>query len=120
MPSFSAAERRALAAALAEEAAAEPSTGSEDGTRLEEPHGPEETAGAVEAAGIEKAAGAEEVHGAEEETDPDAMVLTCPACGGVVRRQTVLRPEGVAYVRRRLFLRCTGCGRSGAIDRPHG
>ncbi len=44
--------------------------------------------------------------------------LVCPACGGDVTRQPVLRPEGVAYVRRRVWLLCTACRRAGAVDLP--
>ena len=44
--------------------------------------------------------------------------LVCPACGGQVNRQSVPRPEEVAYVRRRVWLLCTACKRSGAVDKP--
>lgn len=46
--------------------------------------------------------------------------LECPACGGEVTRQKVRRPEEVAYVRKRVWLLCSGCRRSGAVDRPNG
>lgn len=48
----------------------------------------------------------------------DDAPLTCPACGGAVNRQRVPRPEEVAYVRRRVWLLCSGCRRSGAVDLP--
>lgn len=48
----------------------------------------------------------------------DDAPLSCPACGGTVTRQEVRRPEEVAYVRRRVWLLCTTCRRSGAVDLP--
>ena len=44
--------------------------------------------------------------------------LVCPACGGDVTRQEVARPPEVSYVRHRVWLLCTGCRRSGAVDLP--
>ena len=44
--------------------------------------------------------------------------LECPACGGGLSRREVSRPPEVSYVRHRVWLLCTGCGRSGAIDLP--
>jgi hypothetical protein len=44
--------------------------------------------------------------------------LECPACGGVVSRQEVPKPREVAYVRRRVWLLCTACMRTGAVDLP--
>lgn len=44
--------------------------------------------------------------------------LVCPACGGDVARQDVRRPEEVAYVRKRVWLLCNTCRRSGAVDLP--
>ena len=44
--------------------------------------------------------------------------LVCPACGGDVNRRTVPRPAEVSYVRHRVWLLCTSCKRSGAIDVP--
>lgn len=44
--------------------------------------------------------------------------LSCPACGGEVRGQPVARPDGVAYVRRRVWLLCGTCKRSAAVDLP--
>lgn len=46
--------------------------------------------------------------------------LTCPACGGDVTRQEVARPPEVSYVRLRVWLLCTACKRSGAVDLPNG
>lgn len=42
--------------------------------------------------------------------------LRCPACGGPIDRQPVPRPREVAYVRHRVWLLCTSCKRSGAVD----
>ena len=50
----------------------------------------------------------------------DDEPLECPACGGTVNRQPVRRPDGVAYVRDRVWLLCAGCRRSGAVDVPPG
>lgn len=44
--------------------------------------------------------------------------LECPACGGELSRQKVPRPQEVAYVRRRVWLLCISCKRSGAVDLP--
>lgn len=46
--------------------------------------------------------------------------LECPSCGGEVNRQKVARPQEVAYVRRRVWLLCVSCKRSGAVDLPQG
>ncbi len=45
--------------------------------------------------------------------------LACPACGGEVTRQEVARPPEVSYVRHRVWLLCTACKRSGAVDLPN-
>ena len=50
---------------------------------------------------------------AEGDDDP-----SCPACGAVLTRQAVRRPEEVAYVRKRVWLLCPSCKRSGAVDLP--
>lgn len=50
----------------------------------------------------------------------DEDPLTCPACGGDVTRQEVARPPEVSYVRHRVWLLCTACRRSGAVDLPTG
>lgn len=42
--------------------------------------------------------------------------LRCPVCGSPVRELPVPPKRDVAYVRHRLWLICTGCGRSAAID----
>lgn len=42
--------------------------------------------------------------------------LTCPACGTPVDRRDVKPPRAVSYVRRRVWLLCPGCRRSGAVD----
>lgn len=42
--------------------------------------------------------------------------LRCPVCGGPIDRQPVPRPREVAYVRQRVWLLCTSCKRSGAVD----
>ena len=44
--------------------------------------------------------------------------LECPACGGDLSRREVSRPREVSYVRHRVWLLCTECRRSGAIDLP--
>jgi hypothetical protein len=43
--------------------------------------------------------------------------LHCPACNAAVMQQPVQAPPGVSYVRHRVLLVCTGCRRSGAIER---
>ncbi|HUG39180.1 MAG TPA: hypothetical protein VMM12_01780 [Longimicrobiales bacterium] len=40
----------------------------------------------------------------------------CPACGGVLDRRRVRPAASVSYVRRREWLLCPGCRRSGAVD----
>lgn len=49
----------------------------------------------------------------------DGGELECPGCGGEVNRQAVPRPAEVSYVRRRVWLLCTACKRSGAVDLPN-
>lgn len=49
----------------------------------------------------------------------DEGTLTCPACGGEVNRQAVPQPKEVSYVRHRVWLLCTSCKRSGAVDLPN-
>lgn len=49
----------------------------------------------------------------------EGVELTCPACGGEVNQQPVPRPEEVAYVRKRVWLLCVACKRSGAVDLPN-
>jgi hypothetical protein len=41
----------------------------------------------------------------------------CPRCGAAMSAQDVAEPEGVAYVRDRVWLTCEGCGRSVVLDR---
>lgn len=42
---------------------------------------------------------------------------TCPRCGGTMVERDVPPREGVAYVRRRIWLVCEGCRRSFVVDR---
>jgi hypothetical protein len=41
----------------------------------------------------------------------------CPRCGAAMARQDVSEPEGVSYVRDRIWLICGGCKRSVVLDR---
>ena len=41
----------------------------------------------------------------------------CPGCDGVMGVQDVEEPEGVAYVRDRLWLTCEHCKKSVVLDR---
>lgn len=57
---------------------------------------------------------------AEERSEIEAAVRrgdspACPACGGELDRRDV-SADGVAYVRRRTWLLCRSCRRSGAVD----
>lgn len=40
----------------------------------------------------------------------------CPSCGTRLAPQDVQRPESVSYVRRRVWLLCPACRRTGAVD----
>ena len=42
--------------------------------------------------------------------------LRCPRCGAAVGRRAVPPERAVAYVRRRVWLSCEGCGRSVVLD----
>jgi len=42
--------------------------------------------------------------------------LRCPRCGGAVGRRAIQPEQGVAYVRRRVWLSCEGCGRNLVLD----
>ncbi|MEJ2541643.1 MAG: hypothetical protein P8188_17045 [Gemmatimonadota bacterium] len=44
--------------------------------------------------------------------------VVCPHCETRLVRDRVPTPEGVAYVRRRSWLRCPDCGRSLVADDP--
>jgi hypothetical protein len=44
----------------------------------------------------------------------------CPRCGATFAWSNVAAPPGVAYVRKRALLVCTGCHRSLAIDVKRG
>jgi hypothetical protein len=41
----------------------------------------------------------------------------CPRCGAAFSIQDVGEPEGVSYVRDRVWLTCEGCRRSVVLDR---
>jgi hypothetical protein len=43
---------------------------------------------------------------------------SCPACGADLKRSPVQRPDGVSYVRHRVWLVCPACKRSAAVDVP--
>lgn len=43
----------------------------------------------------------------------------CPACGAPLAVNEVAQPTAVSYVRRRVWVLCTGCRRSASIDVPH-
>lgn len=45
-----------------------------------------------------------------------AGVLECPACGSELSRREVPPSKQVSYVRRRVWLLCPGCKRTGAVD----
>ena len=40
----------------------------------------------------------------------------CPVCGSALARREVEPQQAVSYVRRRVWLICTGCQRSAALD----
>jgi predicted RNA-binding Zn-ribbon protein involved in translation (DUF1610 family) len=40
----------------------------------------------------------------------------CPSCGEALTRRAVKPSDRVSYVRRRVWLLCPACGRSGAVD----
>lgn len=42
--------------------------------------------------------------------------LRCPVCGAPIARRDVAPPPAVSYVRRRVWLICTGCKRTAAVD----
>lgn len=42
----------------------------------------------------------------------------CPGCGAEVSVRAVPRPESVSYVRRRAWVLCPECRRTGAVDVP--
>lgn len=42
--------------------------------------------------------------------------LLCPACGEALTRRDVEPSRQVAYVRRRVWVLCPACGRTGALD----
>ncbi len=42
----------------------------------------------------------------------------CPVCNAPVSMTEVRPPEGVSYVRRRVWVLCTGCRRTAALDDP--
>jgi hypothetical protein len=42
--------------------------------------------------------------------------LVCPECGILLTQQVVVPPENVSYVRQRVWLMCTKCRRSAAVD----
>lgn len=44
--------------------------------------------------------------------------LRCPVCGAPIVRHDVTPRREVSYVRRRVWLICTGCKRTAAIDLP--
>lgn len=46
--------------------------------------------------------------------DPDPPA--CPRCGSPMVRRRVSPRKDVSYVRRRILLVCSGCGRSAAVD----
>ena len=41
----------------------------------------------------------------------------CPACGAAVDVRDVPRPKAVSYVRRRVWILCPSCGRTGAVEK---
>lgn len=43
---------------------------------------------------------------------------TCPVCSASVSMTEVRPPQGVSYVRRRVWVLCTGCRRTAALDDP--
>lgn len=47
---------------------------------------------------------------------PDADAF-CPRCGEKLKLTAVAADPAVAYVRKRVFVVCTGCHRSVAVDR---
>ena len=42
--------------------------------------------------------------------------LRCPECGVALTQQVVVPPANVPYVRHRMWLMCTKCRRSAAVD----
>lgn len=42
----------------------------------------------------------------------------CPACGTAVSWHRLPRPDGVAYVRNRVWVFCPGCKRTAILDAP--
>lgn len=42
----------------------------------------------------------------------------CPHCGGTLTRRDVTPSTQVSYVRRRVWLLCPECKRTGAVDAP--
>lgn len=44
----------------------------------------------------------------------------CPACGGRLATSQVTPPAQVSYVRQRVIVVCSECGRSAALDVPRG
>lgn len=42
--------------------------------------------------------------------------LVCPVCAGEIRKSDAPPPPGVAYVRKRFWVRCSGCQRATLLD----
>ena len=51
----------------------------------------------------------------ESRNDPE-RAIPCPACTVPLSERDVPTPRDLPYVRHRVWLICTGCGRSGAVD----
>ncbi len=46
-----------------------------------------------------------------------AAPLVCPRCTGPILSTPIHPPPGVPYVRSRILLQCSSCGRRAAVDR---
>lgn len=46
----------------------------------------------------------------------ESSAPSCPACGERLDVRPVEPPKSVSYVRRRLWLLCPGCRKTGAVD----